>query len=93
MLVDLGETSGLVRRPSLVGALLGKAAAVTRIASQTAADRSKHVRDFDSLAIMLGPIDRQGAELTKSERRALQGLVDEPGLSTLAVASLNLMIR
>ena len=83
--VDLGETSGLVRRPSLVGALLGKAAAVTKIASKTAADRSKHLRDFDSLSMMLGPSDRHGAELTKSERRALQALVDEPGLSKLAV--------
>lgn len=91
--VDLGETSGLVRRPTLVGALIGKAAAVTRIASQTAADRSKHLRDFDSLAIMLGPIDRQGAELTKSERRTLQTLVDEPDVSKLAVASLNLLIQ
>ena len=93
MQVDLGETSGLVRRPSLIGALLGKAAAVTKIASQTAADRSKHLRDFDSLSMMLGPSDRHSAELTKSERRALQGLVDEPGLSKLAVASLNLLIQ
>ena len=39
-----------VRRPTLVGAALGKVAAVTQIVAQTSAERAKHVRDVDSLA-------------------------------------------
>ena len=38
-----------VRRPTVVGALLGKVAAVTQIVAQTSAERAKHVRDVDSL--------------------------------------------
>ena len=37
--VELDGSSGLVRRPNLVGALLGKASAVVKISSQSAANR------------------------------------------------------
>jgi len=65
--VEVGRVNAQIRRPNLVGALLGKAAAVVKISSQSAADRAKHVRDFDSLAKLLGAPDRRAAELTKSE--------------------------
>lgn len=46
--VELADGStARVRRPTLVGALLGKVAAVTQIVSQTSAERAKHVRDVD----------------------------------------------
>ena len=54
------ETAGIVRRPTLVGALLGKATAVTEIVSMSSAERAKHVRDVDALARLLGPADRAG---------------------------------
>jgi hypothetical protein len=58
VIVELDGQRGVVRRPNLVGALLGKAAAVTKIASLTADERAKHLRDFDSLARLLRPADR-----------------------------------
>jgi hypothetical protein len=39
---------------------LGKAAAVTEIVSLSSAERTKHVRDVDALARLLGPVDRAG---------------------------------
>lgn len=83
-----GETA-LIRRPDLVGALLGKAAAVVKISSQTAASRAKHLRDFDSLAKLLGVDDRQGADLTRIEVRMIMAFVEEPELSKLGAASLH----
>jgi len=53
--VEFDGTTAEIRRPDLVGALLGKAAAAAKIASQSAASRGKHLRDFDSLARLLGP--------------------------------------
>lgn len=82
-----------IRRPDLVGALLGKAAAVVKITSQSAASRAKHLRDFDSLAKLLGVADRQGAHLTRTERRTILSLTDAPELSALASASLQLLLN
>lgn len=82
-----------IQRPDVVGALLGKAAAVVKIASQSSANRAKHLRDFDSLARLLGALDRNGANLTKSERRMIVSLSGEPGLSELALASLAILVR
>lgn len=55
-----------LRRPTLVGALIGKIAAATGIVPQSAAAQTKHVRDLDSLARLLGPDDRDGANLTSA---------------------------
>jgi hypothetical protein len=90
--VELDGHRGVIRRPNLVGALLGKAAAVTKITSLTADERAKHMSDFDSLARLLGPTDRAEAQLTKAERRRIQGLVDAGGISDLGLVSLGLLV-
>lgn len=86
-----GEPAVQLRRPTLVGALLGKIAAATEIVSQSAAARAKHVRDVDSLAQLLGPDDRDVAMLTKKERAALERVAGFPDLSALARASIALL--
>ena len=81
----------MIRRPNLVGALVGKASAVVKISSQSAASRAKHLRDFDSLARMLGPVDRAEADLTKGEKKLLMqasSLLDPAGLSSRGIALL-----
>lgn len=88
-LVD-GPTA-LIRRPTLVGALLGKLAAATQIVSQSAAERAKHLRDVDSLARLLGPTDREGADLARKERAALVRFAGSSGLSPLAQRSITLL--
>lgn len=90
--VHLGDSSAEIRRPDLVGALLGKAAAVMKIASQSSAGRAKHLRDFDSLAKLLGVSDRESADLSRGERKLLSSLVDEAGVSRLGVATVKLLI-
>ena len=87
--VDLDGSSAAIRRPNLVGALIGKASAVVKISSQSAANRPKHLRDFDSLARMLGPVDRDGAALTHGERKLLRQV---PRVGELAEASLDRLI-
>ncbi len=82
-----------IRRPNVVGALLGKAFAVAMITSQSPASRAKHLRDFDSLARLLGVSDRQAAQLTKSERRMLLSLTTDPEMSQLAAASIRLIVE
>lgn len=84
------ETAGIVRRPTLVGALLGKATAVTEIVSMSSAERAKHVRDVDALARLLGPADRAGASLTKTERSTLVRIAEHPDISPLAARSIQL---
>lgn len=88
--VELDDVSGIVRRPTLVGALLGKAAAVTEIVSMSSAERAKHVRDVDALARMLGPTDRASASLTNKERSTLAQVAEHPDLSQLAARSIRL---
>lgn len=65
--VRLEDTIARIRRPSLVAALLGKIAAATKITSQTTAERTKHLRDADALAKLLGPDDRNNAELSPAD--------------------------
>ncbi len=89
--VDVDGATAQIRRPDLVGALLGKAAAVVKITSQTPASRAKHLRDFDSLARLLGVADRTSAELTKSERRMIVALIEASELSELGAAALRLL--
>lgn len=80
-----------VRRPTLVGALLGKVAAATRIVPQSSAERAKHVRDVDSLARLVGPLDREGADLTTKERTWLRRMAESSDLSALAQRSIALL--
>jgi len=89
--VEIDGETAQITRPDVIGALLGKAAAVVKISSQSAASRAKHLRDFDSLARLLGVDDRQGAALTKSERRLVVVLGEAPELSELGAASLRLL--
>jgi hypothetical protein len=90
--VELADGSvAPIRRPTLVGALLGKVAAATEIVSQSRAERAKHMRDVDALARLLGPFDRDGANLTPKERRALTGIVDAPEMSPLGAAAIGLL--
>ncbi len=90
--VEAGSGSAEIRRPELVGALIGKAAAVTRITSQTRASRAKHLRDFDSLARLLGPNDRTTADLSRSERKLLTRLHQSRELSELGGAALDTLL-
>jgi len=48
--LELNGSEATIRRPNLVGALLGKVATVTKIPSQTAPERAKHRQDADALA-------------------------------------------
>ncbi len=90
--VELADGSAArVRRPTLVGAVLGKVAAVTQIVSQTSAERAKHLRDVDSLARLLGPTDREQANLTRKERAVLERIAESPDLSALAKRSVALL--
>jgi hypothetical protein len=81
-----------IRRPNLIGALLGKAAAVTKIPSQTMAERTKHLHDADALAQLLGVRDRRSADLTRTESRMLEALANEADLSPLASAQISLLL-
>ena len=91
--VELDGSEATIRRPNLVGALLGKVAAVTKIRSQSAAERAKHVRDVDALARLLGVEDRRLAALTKSERKLFERYLVEIDLSALAAAQLRLLLE
>ena len=92
--VELDDSTGaVIRRPTLVGALLGKAAAVTEIVSMSSAERAKHVRDVDALARLVGPRDRAGSSLTTKERSTLARIAKHPDLSPLAARSIQLTIE
>jgi hypothetical protein len=58
--VESDARSAKIRRPELLGALIGKAAAVSKITSRSRASRAKHMRDFDSLTRPPARPDRQG---------------------------------
>jgi hypothetical protein len=90
--VEMRGASAAIRRPDVVGALIGKAAAVVKITSQSEASRVKHLRDFDSLARLLGPSDRAGADLSKSERKVLSGIVEAAEVSDLGRMSVRMLL-
>lgn len=90
--VEYDGSSAKILRPDLVGALIGKASAVEKISSQSAAGRAKHLRDVDSLARLLGPRDRAAADLSKGERRLLGGLVEATELSPLGQAAIQSLL-
>lgn len=91
--VEIGDQVAAIQRPDLIGALIGKAAAVVKISSQTKASRAKHLRDFASLARMIGPEDRTSAELSRNERKLLSTLGEAHELDELAEASLAALLR
>jgi hypothetical protein len=80
-----------VRRPTLVGALLGKVAATTQVGWQSPADRAKHLRDVDSLARQLGPADGHEANLTPRERAALDRIAVLPEMSPLSQRAISVL--
>lgn len=65
--------SGTVLRPNLVGALVGKAAARTEIASDRASAR--HCTDFVVLASLLSARDFRETELDKKDRQRLRRML------------------
>lgn len=90
--VELEGSEATIRRPNMIGALLGKVAAVLKTHSQTAAERAKHVRDADALARLLGVEDRRVAALTEAECKLLERCAAEIDLSALAAAQLRLLL-
>lgn len=91
--VEFEGEAAQVRRPNAIGALLGKAAAVLKITSQSPASRAKHLRDFDSVAKLLGPDDRDSANLSTGERRSLRDLTALAELSQLGAASIRALLE
>ena len=65
---------------------------IVKISSQSAASRAKHLRDFDSLAKLLGVADRRSADMTKGEERMIAALAESPGLSELGSAALRALL-
>ena len=84
-------TAAIVRRPTLVGALPGKATAVAEIVSLSSAERAKHLRDVDALARLFGPTDRAGTRLTARERSIVSRVAEHSDISPLATRSIHLM--
>lgn len=66
--VQVGDRVGHVRRPTLLGALIAKAAADTTV-SVSGAAAGRHLEDFVTLSAMLKVSDLAGATSTKSQRR------------------------
>ncbi len=66
--VQLGDRVGTIHRPNLLGAIVGKAAALGIPASP----RGKHYRDLAFLlSLPVNPFDLKG-ELTKGDRKKLK---------------------
>ena len=72
MILAEGRT-GTVLRPNLVGALVGKAAARTEIASDRA--RTRHRTDFVVLANLVAARDFRETELGKKDRTRLRRML------------------
>lgn len=71
--VTVAGREGHVLRPSLVGALVVKAAAHTNVGDQ---DPRRHRRDFLVLAGLIAATDFADEQLTKKDRQRLQCIVD-----------------
>lgn len=71
--VRIGEQVGTVLRPSLVGALVGKAAARVEIASDRAS--SRHCIDFVVLASLVSARDFRDAQLSSKDRQRLHRML------------------
>lgn len=70
--VEVSGTTGWVRRPSLLGALVGKAA-TTQILIDGAAER--HLADFATLAALLRVADLRGQEFSKLDANYLGNMI------------------
>lgn len=70
--VTVAGREGSVRRPNLVGALVGKAAALSNAGDP---GPGRHRRDFVILAGLLTARDFRGQELTKKDRQRLRAMV------------------
>lgn len=66
--VVVGKTSGKVNRPSLLGCLIGKAAALKIINDP---GRERHITDFLTLAAVVGAADLRGVTYQPAERSHL----------------------
>ncbi len=72
MRVTVAGRSGFVRRPNLVGALVGKAAALSNVSDP---GLGRHRRDFVILAGLLTARDLRNEELSKKDRQRLRAMV------------------
>lgn len=70
--VMVGGREGSVRRPNLVGALVGKAAALSNAGDP---GLGRHRRDFVLLAELLTAHDFRGQALTRKDRQRLRAMV------------------
>lgn len=71
--VQVAGMTGQVNRPNLVGAILGKASARTRIVRDPGSER--HCSDFVVLAALLGRRDFEAEELSRGERSTLRRML------------------
>ncbi len=71
--VMVGSKTGAVPRPTLVGALVAKAAARTEIVADRA--RSRHCTDFVVLANLIAASDFRDVDLNAKDRRRLRNMV------------------
>ena len=70
--MTVADREGSVRRPNLVGALVGKAAALSNTGDP---GLGRHRRDFVILAGLLTARDFRGEELTKKDQQRLRAMV------------------
>jgi hypothetical protein len=73
IVVQVGDRVGTVLRPTLVGALVAKAAARTEIINDRA--RARHCTDFVVLANLIAARDFREADLNKKDRQRLRKMV------------------
>lgn len=66
--VRVGDRAGSVRRPTLLGALIAKAAADTTVSSSSAA-AGRHLEDFAAMSAMLKVSDLAGVTGSRNQRR------------------------
>ncbi len=71
-MVSVEGREGSVRRPTLVGALIMKAAAHSAIGDPA---KGRHRSDFVTLASLIAARDFRGVELTKKDRRRLKDMI------------------
>ena len=74
--VSVAGREGSVRRPNLIGALVGKAAALSNAGDP---GLGRHRRDFVVLAGLLTARDFRNQELTKKDRQRLRAMVTAVG--------------
>ena len=74
--MSVAGREGSVRRPNLVGALVGKAAALSNAGDP---GLGRHRRDFIILAGLLTARDFRNQELTKKDRQRLRAMVTAVG--------------